>query len=66
MSRAAKRRRIIRWARYFNHYDHVPDVAIGGTAAVRIIWRGLFGAKQDYFLHVRRQAKHRSGEGRSS
>lgn len=30
MSRRRRlRRRSIRWARYFNHYGHIPDVLVG-------------------------------------
>ncbi len=35
MSQARKRRSTARWARYFNHYGHIPMVVIGGWAAVR-------------------------------
>lgn len=55
-----KRQKVIRWARYFNHYGHIPDVLIGGSSANRAVitaWARGYG-----FLHVRRQAKHRFGE----
>jgi hypothetical protein len=32
---ALRKRRTIRWARYFNRYDHIPLVVIGGWSAVR-------------------------------
>jgi hypothetical protein len=60
MSQARKRRQAIRWARYFNHYSHNPDVLVGGSGASRVIWRGLLGHRTSRpFVHVRRQVKQR-------
>ena len=37
MSKARKLRRARRWARYVNHYGHIPGVIIGGWAATRLM-----------------------------
>lgn len=63
MNRRRQVRRTVRWARYVNHYGHIPSVIVGGWGAGRAIWDGLSGTK---WRHVRRQAKHRFGEGRPS
>ncbi len=50
-------RMTIRWARYFNHYHHIPYVAVGGTAAYRVVWNAGLGWGP--FRAIRRQAKQR-------
>lgn len=59
MSVSRKFRRTVRWARYVNHYGHIPSVIVGGWAAGRVIWDGVSGRR---WRHIRRQAKHRFGE----
>lgn len=54
MSKASRRRKSVRWARYFNHYGHKLDVVVGGWAAVRAM-----NIQGQHWKHVRRQAKHR-------
>lgn len=45
----------IRWARYANHYAHIPEVFIGGLGA----WRGMnFGPSQGAYFRIRRQQSH--------
>jgi hypothetical protein len=63
VSRNRQQRRAIRWARYVNHYGHIPSVIVGGWAADRAIWDGLSYGR---WRQVRRQAKHRFGERRTS
>lgn len=65
MSRHRQNRRAVRWARYFNHYGHIPEVFLGGWSANRVIWSSM-RQRRYAFLYVRRQAKHRFGEGRAS
>lgn len=62
MSNARKRRRAIRWARYFNHYGHMLDVVLGGNGAVN----AMCSRSSRCWSFVRRQAKHRFSEGRPS
>jgi hypothetical protein len=62
VSRRRKLRRAIRWARYVNHYGHRPDVTLGGRSASAAIWWSWATGRHSY-LHVRRQAGHRFGEG---
>jgi hypothetical protein len=57
VSRRRKVRRSVRWARYFNHYGHRPDVVVGGWAAVRAM-----NVPGMHWKYIRRQAKHRFGE----
>lgn len=59
MSRRRKTRQSVRWARYFNHYGHIPGVLVGGKAAWRVVWTSRYRSRE--FVHVRRQAKHRFG-----
>lgn len=59
MSARRKLRKTVRWARYVNHYWHIPGATVGGWAAYRVICEGLEGRR---WRHVRRQAKHRFGE----
>lgn len=56
-------RRAVRWARHFNRYAHIPGVLVGGNAAFRVMWGSW---RPGPFRSVRRQTKHRYGEGRSS
>lgn len=58
-------RRAVRWARYCNRYGHIPEVFLGGWALSQVIWQAGFERRYGY-LYVRRQAKHRYGEGRPS
>lgn len=51
MSRAAKRRKARRWARYVNHYAHISDVHVGGESLYYVLW----GPRA--YTHVRRQVK---------
>lgn len=58
MSTARKRRRTIRWARYFNHYGHMPSVLLGGDGAVN----AMTFVSGRHWSYIRHQAKHRFGE----
>lgn len=60
-----RRRKAVRWARYFNHYGHIPNVYLGGWAAHRVISSAMLHSQYS-FIYVRRQAKHRFGERRPS
>jgi hypothetical protein len=57
MSRLAERRRIVRWARYANHYGDVSMLFIGGRAAARAVWP----QGSSPWPYIRMQAKRRLG-----
>jgi len=58
MTIANKQRRARRWARYVNHYGHIPMVTIGGWGAISAM---NYGRIRGEYYHVRRQAKRRFG-----
>lgn len=58
-----KLRRTRRWARYVNHYAHIPEVIIGGEGAVLAI--RAYGLRTSTYFRVRQQQKHRFTEGYS-
>ncbi len=60
MNRAGHRRSAARWARYVNHYGHIPGVGIGGWAAVRVMSRERFWGT---YFRIRRQQPHGFGHG---
>jgi hypothetical protein len=60
MNKAKMRRECIKIARYVNHYGHIPDVAIGGWAAVR---KMNHVRTHGHYDHVRRQQKRRFMHG---
>lgn len=53
MSRQEKACR--KWARYVNHYAHIPDVTIGGGGAVHAM---NYGRRRGRYYCIRRQQKH--------
>lgn len=55
MTIARRAHRCRRWARYVNHYAHIPDVVIGGWGAVRAM---NYGRLRGEYYRVRRQQKH--------
>lgn len=65
MSGMSRRRRktAVRWARYFNHYAHIPYSVVGGWGALRALNTAL---RDEAFRHVRRQQKHHYGRGYSN
>lgn len=60
---ARKLRRTRRWARYINHYAHIPNVIIGGDGAVLAMC--AYGLRNATYYCVRRQQKHRFAKGYS-
>lgn len=52
---ALRRRRAIRWARYFNHYSAIDGVSAGSWSAVR----AMSAAPGRTWREVRRQAKRK-------
>ena len=48
--------RVIRWARYFNHYAHRPNIYAGGGAAFKAVWG--WGTSEAW-RRVRNQQKRR-------
>ncbi len=54
------RRKCIAVARYVNRYGHIPDVSIGGWAAVRAM---NYGRVRGEYYHVRRHQAHGFGKG---
>lgn len=54
MSRARKRRKAIRWARYTNRYAFMLDVSVGGWSFVRAL-----NVPGRHWIYVRRQAKRK-------
>lgn len=56
MSRRRKVRRTVRWARYVNHYSHIPGVLAGGNA---LYW--TVPSRTPAWVRVRSQAKCRYG-----
>lgn len=50
-----KEKRCRAWARYINHYGHIPSVVIGGWGAARAM---DYGRRRGHYYHVRRQQKH--------
>lgn len=62
MSNARKRRRVARWARYFNHYAWIPSVLLGGNGSYNWIWFAYAGRREQWII-IRRQQKHQYSEG---
>lgn len=60
MSNSRKLRRSRQWARYVNHYGHIPSVSVSGWGAGRAIWNGVSGVR---WRHVRHQQKRRFADG---
>ena len=60
MSRLARKRRSLRWARMFNRFGHIPSAAVGGWAAIRAMHPRVVGRS---WMHVRHQQPHRYGKG---
>lgn len=44
----------------FNRYGHIPGVAVGGWAAVRLMHPAVTGKR---WIYVRRQRRHAYGHG---
>lgn len=60
MSRRTGVREALRWARYINHYGHIPQAKVGGQTAFDAISWALSHGGSGYRI-VRDQAKHRFG-----
>lgn len=54
MSKARKLRRTRAWARYFNHYSHIPDARVGGWGPIKFMnlpgrtWSFVRRQRDDY------------------
>lgn len=59
MSKSRKRKKAIRWARYFNRYAHSMCITVGGWSCVRAM-----NVPGKHWMYVRRQQKHRFDAGR--